>query len=83
MQIPEGMVLTYEDIAARIGNPNAVRAVGSAVAKNPISYLIPCHRIIRKIGEFGNYQGGPARKKAILAWESARLENKDEHGPGN
>ena len=83
LQIPEGMVLTYEDIAAKIGNPNAVRAVGSAVAKNPISYLIPCHRIIRKIGEFGNYQGGPARKKAILAWESARVEIKEVHGSGN
>ncbi len=75
LRIPEGMVLAYEDIAVQIGNPKAVRAVGSAVAKNPISYLIPCHRVIRKLGEFGNYQGGPARKKALLAWEAARTEN--------
>ncbi len=74
LRIPEGMVLAYEDIAAQIGSPRAVRAVGSAVARNPIAYLIPCHRVIRKLGDFGNYQGGPARKKAILAWESARNE---------
>jgi AraC family transcriptional regulator of adaptative response/methylated-DNA-[protein]-cysteine methyltransferase len=83
LQIPEGMVLAYEDIAAQIGSPNAVRAVGSAVARNPISYLIPCHRVIRKIGEFGNYQGGPARKKALLAWESARQDSGVVYGVGN
>ena len=83
MQIPEGMVLAYEDIAAKIGSPTAVRAVGSAVARNPISYLIPCHRVIRKIGEFGNYQGGPARKKALLAWESARNKIEVIDGVGN
>jgi AraC family transcriptional regulator of adaptative response/methylated-DNA-[protein]-cysteine methyltransferase len=75
LRIPEGMVLSYEDIATRIGHPKAVRAVGSAVARNPVSYLIPCHRVIRKLGEYGNYQGGPARKKALLAWEAARTEN--------
>ena len=75
LRIPEGMVLSYEDIATRIGHPKAVRAVGSAVARNPVSYLIPCHRVIRKLGEYGNYQGGPARKKALLAWEAVRTEN--------
>lgn len=75
LRIPEGMVLSYEDIATRIGHPKAVRAVGNAVARNPVSYLIPCHRVIRKLGEYGNYQGGPARKKALLAWEAARTEN--------
>jgi AraC family transcriptional regulator of adaptative response/methylated-DNA-[protein]-cysteine methyltransferase len=47
--------------------------VGSAVGKNPISFIIPCHRVIRKTADFGNYGGGTARKKAILGWEAARL----------
>ncbi len=71
LKIPRGHAISYEEIAMYLGQPKAVRAVGSAVAKNPISYLIPCHRVIRKYGDFGNYQGGTARKKAILAWESA------------
>jgi AraC family transcriptional regulator of adaptative response/methylated-DNA-[protein]-cysteine methyltransferase len=53
----------------QIGNPKAVRAVGSAVGHNPIAYLIPCHRVIRKNGDFGNYLYGSARKKVILARE--------------
>ena len=69
LNIPTGAVTTYEHIAAQIGNPRAVRAVGSAVGDNPIAYLIPCHRVIRKSGEFGNYLYGSARKKAILAKE--------------
>jgi AraC family transcriptional regulator of adaptative response/methylated-DNA-[protein]-cysteine methyltransferase len=71
LKIPRGNVVPYEEIAKFIGQPKAVRAVGSAVARNPISFLIPCHRVIRKYGDFGNYQGGSARKKAILAWEMA------------
>ncbi len=71
LNIPTGALTTYEHIAARIGNPRAVRAVGSAVGDNPIAYLIPCHRVIRKSGEFGNYLYGSARKKAILARELA------------
>lgn len=69
MNIPSGALTTYEQIAHRIGNPRAMRAVGSAVGDNPIAYLIPCHRVIRKSGEFGNYMWGSARKKAILAKE--------------
>ena len=69
LNIPTGALTTYEHIAAQIGNPRAVRAVGSAVGDNPIAYLIPCHRVIRKSGEFGNYLYGSARKKAILARE--------------
>jgi AraC family transcriptional regulator of adaptative response/methylated-DNA-[protein]-cysteine methyltransferase len=53
-----------------------VRAVGNAVARNPVAYLIPCHRVIRKTGAFGNYGGGTARKKAMLAWEAARFRNR-------
>lgn len=69
LNIPAGAVTTYEHIAAKIGNPRAVRAVGSAVGDNPIAYLIPCHRVIRKSGEFGNYMYGSARKKAMLVKE--------------
>jgi AraC family transcriptional regulator, regulatory protein of adaptative response / methylated-DNA-[protein]-cysteine methyltransferase len=69
LNIPTGALTTYEQIATQIGNPRAVRAVGSAIGDNPIAYLIPCHRVIRKSGEFGNYLYGSARKKAILARE--------------
>lgn len=69
LKIPTGAVTTYEQIAVRIGSPNAVRAVGSAVGHNPIAVLIPCHRVLRKSGEFGNYRYGAARKMALLARE--------------
>lgn len=69
LNIPTGAVTTYQHIAAQIGKPQAVRAVGAAVGDNPIAYLIPCHRVIRKSGEFGNYLYGSARKKAILVKE--------------
>jgi AraC family transcriptional regulator of adaptative response/methylated-DNA-[protein]-cysteine methyltransferase len=71
LRIPVGTVVTYEEIAICIGLPKAVRAVGSAVGKNPVSFVIPCHRVVRKTADFGNYGGGPARKKAMLAWESS------------
>lgn len=71
VRIPAGRVASYEEIAARIDAPGAVRAVGNALARNPVAFLIPCHRVIRKTGAFGNYRWGPARKKAILAWEAA------------
>ena len=70
LQIPAGSVSTYEGIASRIGNPNAIRAVGTAVGHNPIAVLIPCHRVIRKAGEFGKYRYGELRKKALLAYEN-------------
>jgi AraC family transcriptional regulator of adaptative response/methylated-DNA-[protein]-cysteine methyltransferase len=71
IRIPFGKAVTYEDIARHIGMPSAPRAVGNAVGSNPIPFLIPCHRVIRKMGEFGNYGEGPQRKKAILGWEAA------------
>ena len=74
LRIPLGSVATYEEIAVAAGSPRAVRAVGSAVGQNPVSYLIPCHRVIRKTGAFGNYGGGIARKRAMLAWESAKRD---------
>ncbi len=70
-RIPLGHTVTYQDIAQHIGNPGAVRAVGTAIGKNPIPFIIPCHRVIRKLGIFGNYGEGKQRKKAILGWESA------------
>ncbi|MDX1378053.1 MAG: methylated-DNA--[protein]-cysteine S-methyltransferase [Anaerolineales bacterium] len=69
LQIPAGAVTTYEGIASRIGKPSAARAVGTAIGHNPIAVLIPCHRVIRKVGEFGNYRYGAPRKKALLARE--------------
>jgi len=69
LQIPAGAVTTYEGIAVKIGRRSAMRAVGSAVGHNPIAVLIPCHRVIRKAGEFGNYRYGALRKKALLARE--------------
>ena len=69
LQVPAGAVTTYEGIASSIGRPGATRAVGTAVGRNPIAVLIPCHRVIRKVGEFGNYRYGALRKKALLARE--------------
>ena len=71
LQIPAGEVTTYAGLAARIGKPGAARAVGTAVGHNPIAVLIPCHRVIRKVGDFGNYRYGALRKKALLAREFA------------
>ncbi len=71
LRIPLGSVTTYEEIAAAIGRPTAARAVSNAVGANPIPVLIPCHRVIRKTGDFGGYHYGTARKKALLGWEMA------------
>ena len=72
LRIPAGNVVSYEQIAEAIGKPTAARAVSRAVAENPVAYIIPCHRVIRKMGVFGGYRWGPARKKAILGWEMVR-----------
>ena len=74
LEIPEGHVTTYSDIAARIGAPRAVRAAATAVGRNPVSWLIPCHRALRKSGELGGYHWGLPVKRAMLAWEAARGE---------
>ena len=74
MAIPSGHVTTYADIAGAIGHPQAHRAVGTAVGRNPISFLIPCHRALRRDGGLGGYHWGLPRKRAMLAWESARTE---------
>ena len=70
LEIPPGEVTTYEAIAARIGRPRAVRAVGNAVGANLVAYLIPCHRVIRETGVLGGYRWGPTRKQAMIARES-------------
>lgn len=72
LQIPSGHVTTYSEIAQAIGNPRAVRAVGTSVGRNPISFLIPCHRALRKSGGLGGYHWGLPVKRAMLAWEAAR-----------
>jgi AraC family transcriptional regulator of adaptative response/methylated-DNA-[protein]-cysteine methyltransferase len=72
LRIPEGALVSYDELAAWIGEPGAARAVGNAVGRNPIPLLIPCHRVVRKSGDFGGYRWGLTRKKAILGWEMAR-----------
>ncbi|MEM6487465.1 MAG: bifunctional helix-turn-helix domain-containing protein/methylated-DNA--[protein]-cysteine S-methyltransferase [Pseudomonadota bacterium] len=74
LAIPSGHVTTYAEIAKAIGNPRAVRAVGTAVGRNPISWLIPCHRALRRDGGWGGYHWGLGVKRAMLAWEGARAE---------
>ncbi len=74
LKIPAGRVVSYRDIAMLAGQPGASRAVGSAIGSNTIGYLIPCHRVIQKIGTTGQYRWGSNRKKAILAWEAAQAD---------
>lgn len=72
LRIPAGAVRSYNDVAGAIGEPTAARAVGGAIAANPIAFLIPCHRVILGSGVIGNYRWGSPRKRALLAWEAAR-----------
>ncbi|MCE8512346.1 bifunctional helix-turn-helix domain-containing protein/methylated-DNA--[protein]-cysteine S-methyltransferase [Ruegeria pomeroyi] len=74
LRIPSGQVTTYGELAQSIGQPRAVRAVGTAVGRNPVSWLIPCHRALRKSGGLGGYHWGLPVKRAMLAWEAARSE---------
>ena len=74
LTVPTGHVTTYSDIAQAVGNPRAVRAVGTAVGRNPVSWLIPCHRALRKSGALGGYHWGLPVKRAMLAFEAARTE---------
>jgi len=73
LRIPPGNVVSYRDIASYLGEPKASRAVGNALARNPVAVLIPCHRVIHSLGEFGNYHYGEARKVALLGWEMAKV----------
>lgn len=73
LKIPLGRATTYSDIAARVCTPKAARAVGAAVGRNPISFVVPCHRVIGKSGSLTGYHWGLTRKRAILGWEAGRL----------
>jgi len=72
LKIPMGGLSTYSGIAAHINNPKASRAVGSAVADNPVAFLIPCHRVIKSNGETGQYHWGSQRKSAMIGWEASK-----------
>ena len=74
LRIPSGHVTTYSEIAQAVGVPKAVRAVGTAVGRNPVSWIIPCHRALRKSGALGGYHWGLPVKRALLAYESARAD---------
>jgi AraC family transcriptional regulator of adaptative response/methylated-DNA-[protein]-cysteine methyltransferase len=72
LKIPMGGLTTYKDIAGRIGNQQASRAVGAAVGDNPVAFLIPCHRVIQSTGLIGQYHWGASRKTAMIGWEAAK-----------
>jgi len=71
LRIPFGGRVSYAELAAMVGRPDAVRAVGTAVGRNPVAYLIPCHRVVRTGGGMGGYMWGVERKRAMLAWEAS------------
>jgi AraC family transcriptional regulator of adaptative response/methylated-DNA-[protein]-cysteine methyltransferase len=73
LHIPEGDVSTYGGIAQHLNQAGASRAVGTAIGRNPVGYIIPCHRVIKNIGETGGYRWGGTRKKAMLAWEASKV----------
>jgi len=78
LRIPAGAACSYEEVATAIGQPGSARAVGNAIGANPIGYLIPCHRVIRKNGIIEGYHWGATRKKAMLAWETAKREGSQQ-----
>ncbi len=73
LSIPMGGATTYSDIAKKLGNPKASRAVGAAVGKNPVSFVVPCHRVLGKSGKLTGYHWGLTRKRAMLGWEAAQV----------
>lgn len=77
LTIPPGAMVSYQDVAAYIDKPNAARAVAGAVARNPVAYLIPCHRVISSTGKAHRYRWGTARKKAMLGWEAGRRAQRE------
>jgi len=74
LRVPAGAIVTYARLAENVGQPRAARAVGSAIAANPIAYLIPCHRVIRNTGAFGDYRWGALRKRILVSAELAQAE---------
>ncbi len=73
LRIPMGRATTYSDIAGNIGAPKAARAVGAAVGKNPVSFVVPCHRVLGKSGDLTGYHWGISRKRAMLGWEAGKI----------
>ncbi|WP_185204998.1 bifunctional helix-turn-helix domain-containing protein/methylated-DNA--[protein]-cysteine S-methyltransferase [Chryseobacterium sp. C3] len=73
LTIPMGKLSTYGNLADKIGNPNASRAVGTAIGSNPVAFLIPCHRVIQSTGKIGGYMWGSERKQLIIGWESSKI----------
>ncbi len=73
LKVPLGELTTYAALAGEVENPQAMRAVGSAVGHNPVAFLIPCHRVIRSDGQIGEYHWGSTRKQAIIGWEATKL----------
>jgi AraC family transcriptional regulator, regulatory protein of adaptative response / methylated-DNA-[protein]-cysteine methyltransferase len=73
LKIPMGRAVSYHDIARHLGQPTASRAVGSAVGRNPISFVVPCHRVLRGDGSLGGYHWGLTRKRALIGWEAGRV----------
>ena len=73
LRIPMGRAVSYSDIARHLGQPTASRAVGSAVGRNPISFVVPCHRVLRGDGSLGGYHWGLTRKRALIGWETGRV----------
>jgi AraC family transcriptional regulator of adaptative response/methylated-DNA-[protein]-cysteine methyltransferase len=77
LKIPMGRAVSYADIARHLGAPSASRAVGSAVGRNPISFVVPCHRVLRGDGSLGGYHWGLTRKRALIGWETGRVAGRD------
>ncbi len=75
LEIPMGRAVSYADIARRLGQPTASRAVGAAVGRNPISFVVPCHRVLRGDGSLGGYHWGLTRKRALIGWETGRVQS--------
>lgn len=73
LSIPMGKLSTYGNLAEKIGNPKASRAVGTAIGSNPVAFLIPCHRVIQSSGKIGGYMWGSDRKQLIIGWESSKV----------
>lgn len=75
LKIPEGQLSTYSDVAQTVCTVKSSRTVGSAIGNNPVAYIIPCHRVIKKVGGIGEYRWGQTRKIAMIGWEASRLKN--------
>ncbi len=77
LKIPLGRAVTYADIARHIGRPGASRAVGTAIGRNPLSFVVPCHRVIRSDGNLGGYHWGLTRKRALIGWETGQVRSQE------